>query len=255
MGEIIAVAHHAGGVGKTNTTVNLGYALAAAGQRVLLCDLDPQGNLSEWLGAAKSPALASALQTGTRIEPGGVQRLAWGGVALDIIASHLDTMAGVELALVGVITGREQRLRRALEWRVPEYDYILIDCPPSLSLLTVCALYAADRVLVPVQAQPKAYEQIPHIVATIWQISEYRATPLDTVQYVLTMVERTTVGRDVEAALRASYAGEVLQTVIPKRVRAQEGSQYHAPLAVYSPDCEATRAYSALAQEVMGHAR
>lgn len=252
--DVIAVAHHAGGAGKTSTTVNLGYALAQAGQRVLLVDEDPQGHLSEWLGAAKSAALASALQTGTRMERESVQALTWGGVTLDIVPSHLDTMAGVELALVGVIAGREQRLRRALEWLVPHYDYILIDCPPSLSLLTVTALYAATRVLIPVQAQPKAYDQIPNIVATLWQVNEYRPVPLQSVWFVLNEVERTTVGRQVETALRTEYADEVLTTTIPKRVRIQEGSLYHAPLAVYSPECEAAAAYTALAEEVLRRA-
>ena len=253
---ILAIAHHAGGVGKTTTTVNLAFALARAGQRVCVVDLDPQGDLSERLNVSPTaPSLSAALTVAGHEDVAG-QRCTWDGVGFDVIPSSLDVMAGVELALVSVINGREQRLRRVIGPLRARYDYILLDCPPNLSLLMVNALYAADGVIVPVQAQDKAYRQLEKVISTIAEVNEYRdpATPVQVFGLLLTMVDRTNMARDVEATLRQAYGGLVFQTTIPRRTDTAADSRFAAPVAVYAPSSETVAAHTALAQEVISRA-
>lgn len=254
---ILSIAHHAGGVGKTTTAVNLAFALAQMGKRVCVVDLDPQGDLSERLGVSPTiPSLASALTTSGQPTP-AAQTCDWDGVGFDVIPSSLDSMAGVELALVSVINGREQRLRRVLTPLRSQYDYILLDCPPNLSLLMVNALYAADGVIIPVQAQDKAYRQLDKVITTITEVNEYRdpASPIQIFGLLLTMVDRTTMARDVEAALRSAYGAVVFETTIPRRTDAAADSRFLAPVAIYAPTSETVSAHMALAEEVISRAR
>jgi chromosome partitioning protein len=254
--RVLAVAHHAGGVGKTTTTMNLAYALAQAGQRVCVVDLDPQGDLSKRLGIAPiAPTLGSVLLGG-----GGapaVQAIRWGEIGFDLIAADLETMAGVEMGLMGVLNGREQRLRRALAPLRGDYDTLLLDCPPSLSLLMTNALYAADGVLIPVQAHDKAMRQLDQVFATIDDVNDYRdpSSPVRVVGIVLTMVDkRAAMAGEVETGLRATYGDLVFSAMVPLRTDAAADSRYQAPLGVYAPNNAATRAHAALAQEVIARA-
>src|SRR5438045_9354784 len=195
---IISVTHHAGGVGKTTTTLNLGYALAEMGRRVLLVDLDPQADLTERLHLRpEEPSLAQVLGAGHgEIKPASCL---WNGVRLDVVPSTLD-MAGAELALAGVVNGRERRLGRALKPIQTAYDIVLVDCPPSLSLLTSNALYAASRVLVPVQAHDKAYRAIPLVLTTIADVAEYNNGLPKLLGFVVTLTGHTRIEEEVAQA-------------------------------------------------------
>jgi chromosome partitioning protein len=248
---IISIAHHAGGVGKTTTTLNLGYALAERGLRVLLVDLDPQADLSERLRLSpdeNKPSLAAVLGTGK----GTVQAVSceWGGVRVDVIPSTLD-MAGTELALAGVVNGRERRLGRALKPLEEQYDAILIDCPPSLSLLTSNALYASQGVIVPVQAQDKAYRAIPLVLATIDDVAEYNNELPGVIGLVVTLTGRTRLEEEVAGAVREDYPKWAFKTAIPRLIEYAEDSRWGMPIGAYRSSGKGAAAYRELAAEVV----
>lgn len=253
MAYILAITHHAGGVGKTTTAFNLADQLTVQGCRALLVDLDPQADLSERLGLSSVPrSLAAALTT----DPGppAVQHCSWDdATALDVVASDLDSMAGVEMALVQAMQ-REQRLSRALRPLGGQYEFIILDCPPNLSLLTVNALYAADGVLIPVQAQDKALRQVGKILDTIKEVNAYRDPPVDLFGLVVTMMDRTTMARQVEEVLRESYPDHLFSTAIPRRAVVAEDGRWRAPLRMYAPTDATTAAYQTLAEEVIRRA-
>lgn len=253
--HIIAIAHHAGGVGKTTTALSLGYALAAAGKAVLLVDTDPQADLSIRLQVAPTaPRLADVLIAGQSTP--GRERLAWDGVRLDVVPSDLESMAGVDMALFP-LQRREERLAWALAGLRNEYAYILVDCPPSISPLSTAALYAADSLIIPVQAQDKAVRQLGPLLDTLAIVRRYRQPPgLPAVLgYLLTMVDsRTLQGREAVADLRAEYGAAVFTATIPDRTAIQHDSRFQAPIGVYSPTDSSAAAYSALAQEVIARA-
>ena len=251
MAHVIAVVHAAGGVGKTTTTLNLGYTLALAGQRVLLVDLDPQSDLSGRLGLDTAPAAGMhlALRGAT---PPPVLPTAHG---FDLAAADPLEMAGIELLLGGLLARREDQLRKALAPLRPAYDYILIDCPPTLSLLTVNALYAADSVLVPVQAHPKAYR----LLRPLWAAIRATRSNLDgdhpsVLGVLLTMTEDTLASREVEATARAALGAAVFTVTIPKRTKLTQDSAYGGPVGWYAPKNGAAAAYTALAEEVLSRA-
>lgn len=246
---IISIAHHAGGVGKTTTTLNLGYALAEKGQRVLLVDLDPQADLSERLHlAAEEPTLATVLGTGR----GDVRPVSciWNGVRIDVIPSTLD-MAGTELALAAVLNGRERRLSRVLKPLEDRYDIILIDCPPSLSLLTSNALYAGQWVIVPVQAQDKAYRAIPLVLATINDVGEYNNELPRILGFLLTLTGHTRIEDEVAQAVAQDYPDLVFQTSIPRLIEYVEDGRWGKPIGAYRPNGKGAAAYRQLAEELL----
>jgi chromosome partitioning protein len=248
---IISIVHHAGGVGKTTTTLNLGYALAEKGMRVLLVDLDPQADLSERLRLLPEqglPSLASVLGTG-RGEIMPVQ-CEWGGVRVDVVPSTLD-MAGTELALAGVVNGRERRLGRALKPLEGRYDTILIDCPPSLSLLTSNALYASQGVVIPVQAQDKAYRAIPLVLATIDDVAEYNNDQPRVLGLVVTLTAHTRIEEEVAGAIRDDYPEWTFETTIPRLIEYAEDSRWGMPIGAYRPNGKGAAAYRDLAAEVL----
>lgn len=257
----IALAHHAGGVGKTISALNIGYGLAVSGARVLLVDLDPQGDLSTRLDIAPAePTLGTAL-----IDPSRAPRpvlAQWGDVTLAVLPGDLN-MAGVELALIGV-GSRELRLKNALTVADPDgawaaardaYDYIIVDCPPSLSTLTQNAFYAADGVIVPVQAHDKAYMALPLLFHTIGDVNRFRQTPLRLLGLLVTMLDQTVMARQIADALRAEYGDKVFQSIIPARVAARAEHRRHAPVSFSAPDDATAVAYSALAEEVITRAQ
>lgn len=248
---IISIAHHAGGVGKTTTTLNLGYALAERGKRVLLVDLDPQSDLSERLRLTPDPelpSLASVLGTGKGdLLP---VQCEWNKVRVDVIPSTLD-MAGTELALAAVVNGRERRLGRALKPLESLYDLILIDCPPSLSLLTSNALYASGGVIIPVQAQDKAYRAIPLVLATVDDVAEYNNGQPVVVGLVVTLTGRTRLEEEVAVAVREDYPKWAFKTAIPRLIEYAEDSRWGMPIGAYRSSGKGAAAYRALALEVI----
>jgi chromosome partitioning protein len=247
---IISIAHHAGGVGKTTTTLNLGYALAEKGRRVLLVDLDPQADLSERLHLSpEEPTLAHVLGTGQgEVKP---VRCAWNGVEVDVVPSTLD-MAGAELALAGVINGRERRLSRALKPLSRAYDVILVDCPPSLSLLTSNAFYAAERVIIPVQAHDKAYRAIPLVLGTIGDVAEYNNDLPGVLGFVVTLTGHTRIEEEVAQAVADDYPDLAFRTTIPRLIEYAEDSRWGKPIGAYRPSGKGAAAYRELAAEVLG---
>jgi chromosome partitioning protein len=243
---IIAISHHAGGVGKTHLTLNLGYQLARLGKIVLLVDLDPQADLSRRLGLEPvAPSLADTLISGKGY-PAPVE-VRWNGVTLWMFPADLN-MAGVESQILGKVGG-EQRLRRILSQC--KADYILVDCPPSLSLLTMNAWYAADRLLVPVQGEDKAYKALDLLYDTLQTVNEYRPEPLDVLGLVATKVDtRERMGAEIVAALHRNYPA-TFDTFIPARADAKLEGRHHAPVSYYDKAGDVTRAYGTLAEEVL----
>jgi chromosome partitioning protein len=253
--QIVAIAHHAGGTGKTTTALNLAYALSGpTGGPVLVVDLDPQADLSLRLGVTpRGPTLAQVLLA-NRGAP-AVQRCTWPGTprTFDVVAGDLEEMADLDQQLAPA-RERERRLRQALTHYRREYDYILLDCPPALSLLTTNALYAADSVLIPVQAQDKAVRQLRPLLRTIADIRGYRIDGPTILGLLLTMTDATRQSHEAEARLREKHGTLVFRTTIPRRTSLADDGRYHAPIGVYALQNEATTAYTALAEEVLTHA-
>jgi chromosome partitioning protein len=247
----IAVANQKGGVGKTTTSVNLGAALALAGHRVLVVDIDPQASATTGVGQPRlgPESTVYELLLGERSARELVRNTAID--ALDVIPSTRD-LVGAEIELVNV-PDREQRLWSALRDLKDDYAFILIDCPPSLSLLTVNALRAADGVLVPLQAEYYALEGLSALVDTISRVKEVLNPALEIDGLVLTMFDgRTSLARQVQDEVRTHFGAKVFQTVVPRNVRLSESPSHGLPVLLYDPASRGAIAYRALAQEVLG---
>jgi chromosome partitioning protein len=249
VGQTIACANQKGGVGKTTTVVNLGSYLALGGDRVLIVDLDPQGNATSGLGFDRTSidrSIYDAVVDETAIEdlirPGPVDRL-------DVVPSTI-SLAGAELELAPV-EGRERRLASRLTGPAERYDYVLIDCPPALGLLTVNALTAANSVLIPLQCEYYALEGLTQLLATLDLIRDHLNPALAIKGIVLTMYDgRTNLSADVAAEARAHLGYLVLDTVIPRSVRLSEAPSHGLPINRYAPDSTGASAYAALAEEI-----
>jgi len=248
--RILAVANQKGGVGKTTTAINLGTALAAAHRRVAIYDLDPQGNASTGLG----------IESGRRHPNGyhvliGESTMAEAAQAtlvpgLDVIPSGSD-LSGAEVELVGM-PEREMFLKTALSLGEPRWDYVLIDCPPALGLLTINALVAADAVLVPLQCEFFALEGISHLVRTIDRIRRAYNPRLEIQGIVLTMFDkRNRLSELVASDVRAHFGDKVYRTVIPRNVRISEAPSHGRPVLVYDTGCAGSQAYIHLAGELL----
>jgi chromosome partitioning protein len=254
MARIVAVANQKGGVGKTTTTINLAASLALAGQRVLLVDVDPQGNLTSGVGqkgkAAAAGTIYAALTTPepTRnarpfIIPTPVDRL-------QLIPADRN-LTGAEIEMV-TLTAREERLRYLVTALRDEYDYILIDCPPSLGLLTLNALVAADAVLIPLHCEYFALEGLADLVSTMRRVRAALNPSLDIEGVLLTMFdERTNLSQQVATDVRQFFKEKVFQTVIPRNVRLGEAPSHGMPVIVYDAKSRGAEAYLALAREVL----
>ncbi len=246
--DIIACANQKGGVGKTTTVVNLSAYLARSGRRVLVVDLDPQGNATSGLGVDKSAvarsvydALCDEAPLDELLVPTLVERL-------DLVPAAL-SLAGAEVELAP-LRQRERRLARVLAPLAPRYDHVVIDCPPSLGLLTVNALTAAGSVLVPLQCEYYALEGLSQLVATINLVRDHLNPTLAVRGVVLTMFDsRTLLSAQVRDEARRHLDGAVFDTIIPRSVRLSEAPSYGLPIALYRPESKGAEAYEALARE------
>ena len=250
MGQTIACANQKGGVGKTTTVVNLGSYLAAAGERVLVIDLDPQGNATSGLGFRRDSierSVYDAIIDGADL-PEIVLRVSIDD-RLALIPSTI-ALAGAEVELAPV-EGRERRLGRLLTEILDEYDYILIDCPPSLGLLTVNALTASDSVLIPLQCEYYALEGLTQLLATLDLVRDHLNPELVLKGVALTMYDaRTKLSADVAAEARRYLGDRGFDTVIPRSVRLAEAPSHGLPISRYAPDSTGAVAYAALAAEL-----
>jgi chromosome partitioning protein len=249
--RILAIANQKGGVGKTTTAINLGTALAAVGQRVLLVDDDPQGNASTGLGLhpqMRGKTLYDVLIDGV---PASETVVATDVPNLSLIPAEAD-LSGVELEL-GQAPRRAYRLRDALERLDPgALDYILIDCPPSLNLLTVNALVAADAVLVPLQCEFFALEGLSQLLRTIEQVRVALNPRLSIQGVVLTMFDRrNSLSSQVASDVRGHLKEAVYETMIPRNVRVSEAPSHGKPALIYDLHCAGSRAYLDLAREMI----
>jgi chromosome partitioning protein len=249
VGQTIACANQKGGVGKTTTVISLGSYLALAGEHVLLIDLDPQGNATSGLGVDRGTidrSIYDGVVDGAAISD-LIIRARLPGV--DLVPSAI-ALAGAELELAPV-DGRERRLARLLRGVADQYDYILIDCPPALGLLTVNALTAADAVLIPLQCEYYALEGLTQLLATLNLVRDHLNPGLAVKGVVLTMYDgRTNLSADVAAEARRHLGENVFQTVIPRSVRLSEAPSHGLPISRYSPDSMGAIAYAALAAEL-----
>ena len=248
MGQIIACANQKGGVGKTTTVVNLASYLAIAGDRVLVIDLDPQGNATSGLGLDPSQLDGSIYDA--VIDDVHLRDLVVAGPMDDLaVVPSSIALAGAEIELAP-LEQRERRLARLVRAIADDYDYILIDSPPSLGLLTVNALTAADAVLIPIQCEYYALEGLTQLIATVNLVRDHLNPSLALKGVVLTMYDaRTNLSADVAREVRGHLGQAVYETVIPRSVRLSEAPSHGLPISLYRPDSRGAEAYAALAAE------
>lgn len=247
-----AVVNQKGGVGKTTTAVNLAAGLALAERRVLLVDLDPQGNTTTGLGIDKTDLYPTIYHVLVGGEPVDKAILPTALPHLHLLPSDID-LVGAEIELVGM-ERREYRLRDALAARAGGEDYVLIDCPPSLGLLTINALAAADTVLVPLQCEFYALEGLTHLVRTVKLVRERLNTGLDIGGIVLTMFDgRTSLALQIRDEVHRYFPGKIFETVIPRNVRLTEAPSHGKPVMLHDLRSNGAVAYLELARELIHH--
>jgi chromosome partitioning protein len=248
--RILAIVNQKGGVGKTTTAVNLATALAAVKKRVLLIDFDPQGNASTGLGIARQNRRVTSYDVLLADVSVMEAAIATPIPLLSLVPSSVD-LSGAEIELVE-ISGREFRLRKALDGIAGAYDYVLIDCPPSLGLLTLNALVAAHAVLVPLQCEFYALEGLSHLVRTVERVKRSLNPNLEIQGVVLTMFDKRNNLSDLVAAdVRGHFGDKVYDTVIPRNVRISEAPSHGKPVLIYDFRSAGAQAYIHLASEVL----
>jgi chromosome partitioning protein len=249
VGRIICIANRKGGVGKTTTAINLSAALGVAGEATLLVDCDPQGNATSGVGVkleADTPTIYDVLLGAYQIEE-AVQKTAI--AQLDVLPANHD-LIGAEVELLN-IENREYRLRTLLHHQREQYQYVLLDCPPSLGLLTVNALTAADSVLIPLQCEYYALEGLRSLLETITLIRERLNPDLAIEGLLLTMFDpRNKLCHQVAEEVRRFFPHQVFDTVIPRNVRLSESPSHGLPVVLYDPSCRGAQSYMELAREI-----
>jgi chromosome partitioning protein len=250
MVRVLAITNQKGGVGKTTTSVNLGASLATAGKRVLLLDLDPQGNATMGSGIDKRTLAATVYQVLLGAQPASAVRVRSPKGAYDVLPANRE-LAGAEVEMVE-LSHRETRLKTALAEIRDEYDFILIDCPPALNLLTVNALCASDAVMIPMQCEYYALEGLSDLVNTIKKVRSNLNPRLEIDGLLRTMFDpRNTLGQQVSDQLQQHFGDKVYRTVIPRNIRLAEAPSHGIPVLVYDRQSKGALAYLALAGEVV----
>lgn len=252
MGKAIAIANQKGGVGKTTTAVNLGACLAQKGKRVLIIDHDPQGNATSGIGLKKNTIKRCIYDVLINETP----------LAEVIIQSQVDNLkivpatirlAGAEAELVGMMA-RDQRLKRAIEPMKEEFDYILIDCPPSLGNLTINALAAADSIIVPIQCEYYALEGLSQLMKTVQLVQKYSNPGLQIEGVVLTMYDnRTNLSTQVMEEVKRYFEDKVYRSIIPRNIRLSEAPSFGLPITLYDEKSKGAESYIELAKEVIAN--
>jgi chromosome partitioning protein len=254
LARVIAIANQKGGVGKTTTAVNLGASLAAAEQKTLIIDCDPQGNTTSALGFPKDPARRTLYQTLILDEP--IDRIILDAQVegLELIPSDKN-LVGAAVELVSM-ENREYRLKAAIQGIRDKYTFVLIDCPPALDLLTLNALAASDSVLVPIQCEYLALEGVSELLDTLMRLRRTINPSLAIEGILLTMYDdRTTLSKQVAADLRSFFGGQVFETVIPRNVRLAEAPSHGMPVMFYDIHSKGAESYISLAKEVIVNAQ
>ena len=251
MGRVIAIANQKGGVGKTTTTINLSACLAEKGKKILVIDTDPQGNTTSGFGLEKNDienTIYELLLGEISIEESIIKNAVEG---VDIIPSNVN-LAAVEIELIGV-DKKEFILRNEVEWVKDRYDFIIIDCPPSLSLLTINSMTTADTVLVPIQCEYYALEGLSQLIHTVNLVKERLNPDLDMEGVVFTMFDsRTNLSMQVVENVKANIQQKVYDTLIPRNIRLAEAPSYGMPINIYDPKSAGAEAYMSLADEIIG---
>lgn len=250
MGKVVAFSNQKGGVGKTSTCVNMAASLALRGYKVLLVDIDAQGNSTTGMGIAKNTLVRSIYNVlidqtyiSDVIIPTSIE-------GLDILPSNID-LAGAEVELV-YLKNREKRLRMALESVKNKYDYVMIDCPPSLNLLTINALTASDAVIIPIQCEFFAVEGLTKLLNTINLVVKSTNKSLTVGGIVLTMNDnRPLVSKQIQAELRQYFGSKVFNTVIPRNIRVSEAPSHGKPVIIYDPKSKGAKSYVELTTEFL----
>lgn len=250
MGKIIAFSNQKGGVGKTTTCVNMAAFLASKGYKILLVDFDPQGNATSGLGFAKSDIKQSAYNVIIDEVPAAATALKTQTENLDILPSSID-LAGAEVELV-YIKDREHALKKALQGVVQSYDYVLIDCPPSLGLLTINALSAANTVIIPIQSEYYALEGLSQLMNSIKLVTRHLNADLKIEGVVLTMNDkRAIISRQITDEIRKYFGKKVYETIIPRNIRLSEAPSHGVPIMIHDNKCVGAKAYLALTEEFL----
>lgn len=251
MGEVIAIANQKGGVAKTTTAVNLSAGLATLGKKVLLLDLDPQGNASSGLGVDKDKLDHCIYDVLINDAPIKSVLLPTEIPGLDLVPATIQ-LAGAEIELVTVIS-RESKMKKALAQIKEEYDYVFFDCPPSLGLLTLNALTAADSLIIPIQCEYYALEGLGQLMNTITLVQKHLNSSLEVKGVVLTMFDaRTNLSIQVVEEVKEYFKGKVYGSIIPRNVRLSEAPSHGQPIFLYDPKSKGSETYLDLAREVMG---
>ena len=252
MGRTIAVANQKGGVGKTTTTVNLAAALAEGKCDVLLVDMDPQGNATSGVGIDKnqvSHTIYELLLDAAEFDDVLVKTPHEG---LYLLPSNIE-LSGAEIDLIDV-EGREYLLRNILQAQKGRFDFVLIDCPPSLNMLTINAMTAADTVLVPIQCEYYALEGLSQLIHAVNRIKQKLNPPLELEGVVFTMYDsRNNLSKEVVENVKKNLTENIYKTIIPRNVRLAEAPSYGMPISEYAPECAGAEAYRQLAKEMVAH--
>ena len=250
MGKTIAIANQKGGVGKTTTSINLSASLAAKGKKVLVIDTDPQGNTTSGFGVEKNDLDNTVYEL--MLSECSIKECILKDVidGVSIIPSNVN-LAAAEIELIGV-DRKEYILEREVEWIKDSFDYIIIDCPPSLSMLTINAMTTADTVLVPIQCEYYALEGLSQLIHTINLVKERLNPDLDIEGVVFTMYDsRTNLSMQVVENVKSNLSQKVFQTLIPRNIRLAEAPSYGMPINAYDPKSAGAEAYMQLAEEVI----